>query len=85
MKVNILASCQIRLFKGVFHQVNFSNLTNVFVSVIVIPLNLVIRVSFAFFGIKSDRIIVTKLVPILDGIWDCVNSVMAAYLLKVHF
>ena len=83
--MNILASCQIRLFKGVFHQVNFSSLTNVFVSVIVIPLNLVIRVSFAFFGIKSDRIIVTKLVPILDGIWDCVNSVMAAYLLKVHF
>ena len=85
MKVDILASFQIRAFKAVFHHVNFSNLTNVFVSVIVIPLNLVIRVSFAFFGIKSDRIIVTKLVPILDGIWDCVNSVMAAYLLKVHF
>ena len=46
---------------------NFSDLTNVFVSVTVIPLNLVIRVSFAFFGIKSDRITVMKLVPIFDG------------------
>ena len=32
-----------------FHQVNFFNLTNTFVSVIVFPVNLVIRVSLAVF------------------------------------
>ena len=35
-------------FKGGFHQANFPNLTNVFVSVIVFPLNLIARVSFVF-------------------------------------
>ena len=60
-----------RFFKalGGFHQANFSNLTNVFVSVIALPLKLIIRISFSFFGIKRDRITLTKLFPILDGRW----------------
>ena len=60
MKVDILASFQSPWIKAGFQQPNFSNLINVFASVIVIvfPLKLVI---------KSDRITVTKLVPSLDG------------------
>ena len=46
----------------------FFNLRNAFVSVIVFALNHDLRVS-CFFGIKSDRVTVTKLAPILDGTW----------------
>ena len=55
--------------RGVLHQVNFPNLTNVFVSVIVFPLNLIARVSFVFYDTKSDRITLIKIVPILDCTW----------------
>ena len=51
------------VFKGVFHQVNFSDLTNVFVSVIAIPLNLVIRVSFAFLALKVTELLWLNLLP----------------------
>ena len=53
----------------VFHQVNFSNVTNFFVAVIVIPLNPINRVSFAFLA-SEVTVTVTKLISILDGTCD---------------
>ena len=41
-----------RVIKGVFTRQMFSNLTNVLVSVTMIPLNLVIRISLAFLAPK---------------------------------
>ena len=59
-----------RFFKalGGFSQGKFLQ-SNVFVSVIALPLKLIIRISFSFFGIKRDRITLMKLFPILDGRW----------------
>ena len=82
MKVSILLIFQSPEVQRGFSTSKFSNLTNIVVSVIIIvfPLNLVIRVSFAF--LASKVIIVTEFVLSLDGtsmcisryIWHCLNG-----------
>ena len=79
--MDILASF---LIKGVFQQANFSDLTNVFVSVILFLLNLVLRFSFAFLASKGENY--------CDEACSCfgrylrhVTLQMVTYLLKVHF
>ena len=67
----------------VFHHANFSNLANVFASVIVFPLKHIIRVSFAFWHQKWQNYCDESLFLFW---WHMghVNLAMTAYLFKVH-
>ena len=55
---------------GVIYHTDVSNLTHVFVSVVVFPLKHIIKVSFAFLPSKVTELLWRKFVPILNDTWD---------------